>query len=78
MADAVKRLFPDAQIDVGRTDHTEKFQYDFLVGAPFTPDDLERIETEMRKILAEKAAFERARSCARRGEARSSRRSARS
>src|SRR5262245_23463399 len=30
MADAVKRLFPDAQIDVGRADHSEKFQYDFL------------------------------------------------
>ena len=31
MADAVKRLFPDAQVDVGRTDHAEKFQYDFKV-----------------------------------------------
>ena len=31
MADAVKRLFPAAQIDVGRSDHSEKFQYDFLV-----------------------------------------------
>src|SRR5262245_47027213 len=28
MADAVKRLFPSAQIDVGRSDHSEKFQYD--------------------------------------------------
>jgi threonyl-tRNA synthetase len=59
MADAVKRLFPAAQIDVGRADHTEKFQYDFLVERPFTPDDLERIEAEMRRILAEKAVFER-------------------
>jgi threonyl-tRNA synthetase len=59
MADAVKRLFPNAQIDVGRTDHSEKFQYDFLVERPFTPDDLERIEDEMRRILAEGSAFTR-------------------
>ncbi|HVP29967.1 MAG TPA: threonine--tRNA ligase [Myxococcota bacterium] len=59
MADAVKRLFPRAQIDVGRTDHSEKFQYDFLVERPFTPEDLERIEAEMRKILAEKSTFTR-------------------
>jgi threonyl-tRNA synthetase len=59
MADAVKRLFPSAQIDVGRKDHAEKFQYDFLVERPFTPDDLLRIEDTMRAILAEKAPFER-------------------
>ncbi len=59
MADAVKRLFPDAQIDVGRSDHSEKFQYDFLVERPFTPQDLERIEDEMQRILAEGAVFER-------------------
>ena len=43
MADAVKRLFPECQIDVGRADHSEKFQYDFLVPRPFTPEDLEQI-----------------------------------
>jgi threonyl-tRNA synthetase len=59
MADAVKRLFPNAQIDVGRTDHSEKFQYDFLVEHPFTPEDLENIEKEMWKILAEKSEFVR-------------------
>ncbi len=59
MADAVKRLFPSAQIDVGRSDHSEKFQYDFLVERPFSPQDLERIEDEMRRILAEGAVFER-------------------
>jgi len=59
MADAVKRLFPNAQIDVGRTDHSEKFQYDFLVEHPFTPEDLENIEKEMWKILAEKTEFVR-------------------
>jgi threonyl-tRNA synthetase len=59
MADAVKRLFPNAQVDVGRTDHSEKFQYDFLVEHPFTPEDLENIEKEMWKILAEKSGFTR-------------------
>ncbi len=59
MADAVKRLFPTAQVDVGRTDHAEKFQYDFLVERPFSPEDLENIEKEMWKILAEKSEFVR-------------------
>jgi threonyl-tRNA synthetase len=59
MADAVKRLFPSAQVDVGRSDHSEKFQYDFRVERPFTPEDLERIEAEMRRILAAKPAFTR-------------------
>jgi len=59
MADAVKRLFPEAQVDAGRADHSEKFQYDFLVEEPFTPEDLERIQKEMEAILAEDAAFER-------------------
>lgn len=57
MADAVKRLFPDAQVDAGRADHSEKFQYDFLVDEPFTPEDIERIEKEMNSILSEKAGF---------------------
>ena len=59
MADAVKRLYPEAQVDAGRSDHTEKFQYDFQVARPFTPDDLAKIEDEMRRILAEGAAFTR-------------------
>jgi threonyl-tRNA synthetase len=59
MADAVKRLFAGAQIDVGRADHSEKFQYDFLVEHPFTPEDLERIASEMGKIIDEKSTFVR-------------------
>ena len=59
MADAVKRLFPNAQVDAGRADHSEKFQYDFLVDEPFTPEDVERIEKTMLDIIAEKAPFER-------------------
>ena len=59
MADAVRRLFPATQIDVGRSDHSEKFQYDFLVERPFTPDDLDAIAAEMKKIIGEKSRFER-------------------
>jgi threonyl-tRNA synthetase len=46
-------------VDAGRADHSEKFQYDFLVDEPFTPEDIERIEKEMNAILAEGAQFER-------------------
>jgi len=53
MADAVKRLWPATQIDVGRSDHSEKFQYDFDIPVRITPDDLPRIEAEMAKIVAE-------------------------
>jgi threonyl-tRNA synthetase len=59
MADAVKRLWPATQIDVGRSDHSEKFQYDFDIPVRITPDDLPKIEAEMAKIVAEDAVFER-------------------
>ncbi len=59
MADAVKRLWPEAEYDAGRQDHSEKFQYDFRFPRAFTPEDLERIEEKMREILAEDAPFER-------------------
>ena len=53
LADAVKRLWPEAEIDAGRKDHSEKFQYDFRFPRAFTPEDLEKIEEKMREILAE-------------------------
>jgi len=59
MADAVKRLWPATQIDVGRSDHSEKFQYDFDIPVRLAPDDLPRIEAEMAKIVAEDRPFER-------------------
>ncbi|MCB1055462.1 MAG: threonine--tRNA ligase [Acidobacteria bacterium] len=59
LADAVKRLWPEVEIDVGRKDHSEKFQYDFRFPRAFTPEDLERIETKMGEILAEDSVFER-------------------
>jgi threonyl-tRNA synthetase len=59
LADAVKRLWPEVEIDVGRKDHSEKFQYDFRFSRAFTPEDLEKIEDKMREIVAEKSPFER-------------------
>ena len=59
LADAVQRLWPGTQIDVGRRDHAEKYQYDFRFPRAFVPDDLEAIEAKMREILAEKHEVER-------------------
>ena len=59
MADAVKRLWPETQIDVGRTDHSEKFQYDFDIPVRITPQDLEAIEAEMRRIVEQGELFVR-------------------
>ena len=59
LADAVQRLWPGTQIDVGRRDHAEKYQYDFRFPRAFVPEDLEAIEQKMREILAEKHEVER-------------------
>jgi threonyl-tRNA synthetase len=59
LADAVKRLWPETVIDVGRKDHSEKFQYDFRFPRAFTPEDLEAIEAKMREIAAEAHTLER-------------------
>jgi len=59
LADAVQRLWPGTEIDAGRRDHSEKFQYDFRFTRAFTPEDLERIEETMREILKEDQTFER-------------------
>jgi threonyl-tRNA synthetase len=59
LADAVKRLWPEAEYDAGRKDHTEKFQYDFRFPRAFTPEDLEKSAEKMREILKEGSTFER-------------------
>lgn len=59
LADAVERLFPGTIIDAGRQDHAEKFQYDFRFPRGFTPEDLERIEAEMTRIIALAQPFTR-------------------
>ncbi len=59
LADAVKRLWPGTPIDAGRQDHSEKYQYDFRFPRAFKPEDFEKIEEEMAKIIAEDLEFDR-------------------
>jgi threonyl-tRNA synthetase len=58
MAAAVCRLFPDVQLDIGPPTE-DGFYYDFDLPHRFSPDDFEKIEAEMRKIIAEDQPFER-------------------
>ncbi len=58
LATAVRRLRPDAKIGFGPAIE-DGFYYDFEVEEPFTPDDLERFEEEMRKVAAERFPFVR-------------------
>ena len=59
LAQAVLRLYPGAKYSIGPPIE-DGFYYDFDVDKPFTPEDLERLEAEMRKILKENQRFERA------------------
>jgi threonyl-tRNA synthetase len=59
LATAVRRLRPDAKIGFGPAIE-DGFYYDFEVEEPFTPEDLEKFEAEMRKVTAEKLPFVRA------------------
>jgi threonyl-tRNA synthetase len=56
LATAVRRLWPDAGIGFGPPIE-DGFYYDFAVPRPFTPEDLERIEAEMRKVIGEDVPF---------------------
>lgn len=58
MAQAVKRLYPDVTLAIGPTIE-DGFYYDFGKAEPFTPEDLARIEAEMRAIAAADYPFER-------------------
>lgn len=49
LAQAVKSLFPSAQVTIGPVIE-DGFYYDFAFGRPFTPDDLERIEAKMTEL----------------------------
>ncbi len=57
MADAVKRVFPEAKITIGPPIENG-FYYDFDVPQPFTDEDLETIEAEMKTIIGGKHPFE--------------------
>ncbi|HBN15126.1 MAG TPA: threonine--tRNA ligase, partial [Pseudohongiella sp.] len=52
MAQAVQRLFPDAQVTIGPV-IDDGFYYDFAYERPFTPEDLEQIEKVMGDIVKE-------------------------
>lgn len=58
LAQAVKRLFPEAKLAIGPA-IDNGFYYDFDVKDAFTPEDLERIEEEMTKIVKEDYKIER-------------------
>ena len=58
MAQAVKRLFPDVKFAIGPS-IDEGFYYDFDVEKPFSEEDKEKIEAEMKKIIKEDLAIEK-------------------
>ena len=58
MAQAVKELFPDAQVTIGPVVENG-FYYDFKYDRPFTPDDLEKIEKRMEELAKENYPIER-------------------
>ena len=58
MAQAVKRLFPDVKFAIGPS-IDNGFYYDFDVETPFTDEDKEKIEEEMKKIIKEDIEIER-------------------
>ncbi len=58
LAQAVKRLFPETKLAIGPAVE-DGFYYDFDVAESFTPDDLLKIEEEMKKIVKEDIKLER-------------------
>ena len=57
LATAVLRLYPETKLDIGPP--TDKgFYYDFDSEVSFTPEIIEHIEEEMRKIIKENQRFE--------------------
>ena len=58
MAQAIKRLFPKTKLAIGPS-IDEGFYYDFDVEKPFTEEDKENIEKEMKKIIKEDLLIER-------------------
>ena len=59
MAQAVKRLYPDVKLTIGPA-IDNGFYYDFDCGdKPFGPEDLEKLEAEMKKIVKEGSELEK-------------------
>ena len=57
LAQAVKRLYPDAKLAIGPA-IDKGFYYDFDVPKAFSPEELEKIEAEMKKIVKESLVLE--------------------
>jgi len=58
MAQAVQQVFANTRLGIGPP-ITDGFYYDFDPETPFNPDDLEKIESAMRKIVKEGQRFKR-------------------
>ena len=58
LAQAVKRLYPETKLAIGPA-IDDGFYYDFDREGGFTPDDLEKLEAEMKKIVKENLALKR-------------------
>ena len=58
MAQAVQQLFAQTRLGIGPP-ITDGFYYDFDPQSPFNPDDLEKIESAMRKIVKDGQRFKR-------------------
>ena len=56
MAQAVKRLYPETKLAIGPS-IADGFYYDVDRETPFTAEDLEKIEAEMKKIVKENLLF---------------------
>ncbi len=58
MAQAIMRIWPDTKLAIGPAVENG-FYYDFDVDSPFNPEDFERIENEISKIISENLTIER-------------------
>ncbi len=58
LAQSVKRLFPKVKLGIGPAIENG-FYYDFDKKEPFTPEDLKKIEKEMKKIIKENYSFKK-------------------
>ncbi len=58
LAQAVKQLFPSAQVTIGPVIENGFF-YDFAYERPFTPEDLSAIEKKMEQLVAEDSPIHR-------------------
>ena len=56
LARAVKNIYPDTKLAIGPT-IKDGFYYDFEFSKPISPDDLEKIEKEMHKIINSKSSI---------------------